>query len=170
MPGIFDDDFGISRNPVMQIDPLAALVQGPGGILAGASQPRLTAVRGPVESHPDFVYHATNAERAADIASMGLRRFRPNEFTDQRTWPDGATERRSYFTPTAQNSWQFAPEEGMPVLLRVPAAGHPFKRETTGDIYSTKDVPASKIEALSDKGWLPLTSIFGDALRSLFGK
>ena len=112
-----------------------------------------------VEGEPEgYVYHATNADRADEIAEAGkLTRAKPHEYTDQTTWPDGSTEPRNYFTPTAQNTWQFAPEEGKPVLLRVKRGEHPFKAEGTGDLYSTKDVPASKIEALTENGWVPLS-------------
>jgi hypothetical protein len=90
-----------------------------------------------------------------------LRRHRPHEFTDQQVWPDGSTERRNYFTPTAEHTWQFAPEEGNPVLLRMQREGHPIRSESgTGDLYSTKDVPAKRLEALIEGGeggsWTPL--------------
>lgn len=115
-------------------------------------------LRGPQESDPAFVYHATNTDRAQDIAGEGLRRHLPHEFTDQATWPDGSRQKRNYFTPTAQNTWQFAPEEGTPTLLRARGDSHPFQRENgTGDLYSTKDVPPAKLEYNTpDKTWRPL--------------
>ena len=127
----------------------------------GAAGSKLKYVHGPEESATGYVYHATNEERAGDIAKEGMKRYRPHIFTDQETWPDGSKERRNYFTPTAVNTWQFAPEEGAPVLLRVKSDAHPFKRESTGDVYSIKDVPASKIEALTEQGWHPISNVFG---------
>lgn len=153
MAGVLGD------KPPLQMDVLGQQlgILGPG--IAGM-RPQLKEVRGPVESDPAYVYHATNAERAADIANQGIRVNKPSDFTDQRAWPDGSTQRRNYFTPTAHNSWQFAPEDGMPTLLRIMRADHPFKTESTGDLYSNHAVPPSKIQALTDRGWLPIQNIF----------
>ena len=128
-----------------------------------------TTVRGPIGgSDPNYVYHATSAERAGDISESGLQTYRPHEFTDQSAWPDRSTEKRNYFTPTSENTWQFAPEEGNPVLLRVKKDTHDFKRETTGDIYSTQSVPVSKIEYLDQSGkWLPLSDTAPGELAAL---
>ncbi len=133
----------------------------PGLVNPGSNQAilnALKALRGPVTSHPDFVYHATNISRAQEIMESGsLKTHKPSNFTDQRVWPDGSSEKRNYFTPTAQNTWQFAPEEEQGVLLRIPKDAHPFKRESTGDLYSTKPVPSHKIEALHENGeWMSL--------------
>jgi hypothetical protein len=115
-------------------------------------------VTGAVESHPDFVYHATSADRVPDIAQQGLATHLPHEFTDQEVWPDGSVQPRNYFTPTAQNTWQFAPEEGDPALLRVPRAAHQFLPERgTSDLYSTQPVSPDLLEYLhADDSWLPL--------------
>lgn len=125
----------------------------------GGTTLKYQPLKGAMPSEAGYVYHATNAERAADIIESGkLKTHKPYEFTDQSVWPDNSTEKRNYFTPTAQNTWQFAPEEGAPVLLRVSKTSHPFKTESTGDIYSTKPVDASNIEALTETGWQPLKS------------
>jgi 8-oxo-dGTP pyrophosphatase MutT (NUDIX family) len=127
----------------------------------GAVTPDLATLDGPQKSDPGYLYHATNHERASDIASNGLKTHRPSQFTDQSTWPDGSKEKRNYFA-RAENAWQFAPEEGKPALLRVPMAAHPFKRESTGDFYSTVPVPPSKIDYLAaDKSWNPLHRLRG---------
>lgn len=130
---------------------------------SGATRPNMRKymeVNKALDGESGYMYHATNLERAEEIANSGIRRHKADEFTDQTTWPDGSVERRNYFTPTAKNTWQFAPEEGMPVLLRVKQDTHPFKAERgTGDYYSVQDVPSSKIEYLSDDGrWLPIKS------------
>lgn len=107
-----------------------------------------------------YVYHATNEDNAVAIAEGQLEIHKPWEGTDQEAWPDGSIAKRAYFTPTAEHTWQFAPEEGKPVLLRVAREDGAFKRESTGDIYTTKPVPASKIDYLgSDNAWHPLTDI-----------
>lgn len=108
------------------------------------------------ESQPGYVYHATNEERAAAIATSGLRPHGPSYGTDQDVWPDGSREKRSYWTRRAASAHYFAPEEGPAVLLRV-AEGPTFKAERgTGDIVTTKTVPATQIEILTDEGWEPV--------------
>jgi len=108
-------------------------------------------------SNPGYVYHATNDERVHDIAREGLKPHRPWEFTEQDAWPDGGTEPRVYFTPRAGSAWQFAPEEGRSVLLRVPAMVAQ-RGDGTGDRFARKKVPASNIEILTTDGWVPLAS------------
>lgn len=105
-----------------------------------------------------FHYHATNIENAWDIAGSKLDTHRPDYGTDQDAWPDGSRERRSYFG-TPKNVWQFAPEHGKPVVLRVGRDAADFKRESTGDIYTTKPVASKQIQILTDKGWLPLNAV-----------
>src|SRR6516162_1684823 len=102
-------------------------------LLKGAAEeimPTISKVTGPIKSDAGYVYHATNAERAMDIASSGkLKMHKPSAFTDQQAWPDGSIERRNYFTPTSENTWQFAPEEGQPALMHIKRDAHPFKKE-----------------------------------------
>jgi hypothetical protein len=142
---------------------IAGLPVRAGEVALGAGPFR--RLKGAAESDPDYVYHATNMERANEIAEEGLKRHKPGDFTDQDVWPDGSVERRNYFTPTARNTWQFAPEEGAPTLLRIRKDAHPFKNEKgTGDLYSTKDVPPEKIEFQHENGeWLPLKTTAGSS-------
>jgi hypothetical protein len=108
-------------------------------------------------SDPDYLYHATSAERTPDIAADGLQVHRPWEFTDQSCWPDGSTGYRAYFSAYADQVWCFAPEHGAAVILRVPRTAGTFKRESsTGDWYTTQPIPAAVIEILTDQGWVPL--------------
>jgi hypothetical protein len=126
---------------------------------AQTSLPEFKKVRGPEPSDPNYVYHATSRENVWDIAEGGkLRTHKPHEFTDQRVWPDGGAEKRNYFTSTADNTWQFAPEEGTPVLLRMKRDAHSTMAEKgTGDLYSTKPVLAEKLEYLgADNQWHPV--------------
>ena len=111
---------------------------------------------GSTPSDEGFIYHATNQERAYDIAKEGLNTHEPWDFTDQEEWPDGTTERRSYFAPRASSVWAFAPEEGKPVILRTRMTKE-IKREGTGDLYTTKKLPANRFEILTTDGWEPLT-------------
>jgi hypothetical protein len=118
---------------------------------------RPVPLNGPVKSDPGYVYHATNTDRIREIAASGkLDTHRPGDFTDQDVWPDGSTQKRNYFTSTAQNTWQFAPEEGTPTLLRMKQDVHPLKKESTGDLYSTKPVPSERLEVMTDMGWRPI--------------
>ena len=110
-------------------------------------------------SEPGFYYHATNQERARDIARAGKIVVRgPSWGTDQNVWPDGATEKRAYFSPKANVVWQFAPEEGRPAIIRVPVGAAKFRRESTSDVYSTKPVPTTNAEVMAKDGtWHPLS-------------
>lgn len=113
-------------------------------------------------SEPDagsYHYHATNLERAHDIANQGkLVPHGPSYGTDQTAWPDGSRQKRSYFG-TDKNVWQFAPEEGQPVVLRVKRGAADFKAESTGDIYVSKPIKADYLEILTHQGWQPLKNL-----------
>ena len=114
------------------------------------------------ESESGYLYHATNVDNADSIAGSGLKPFPPHHGTDQSCWPDGKRDKRVYFSQHANKVWMFAPEEGKPVILRVPKAAGSFKAElTTGDIYSNQSVPARVIDILdSTSGWMPLLDAF----------
>lgn len=107
---------------------------------------------------PDYVYHATSAENARDIANDGLLTHDPSFGTeDQDEWPDGIVEDRSYFIDTPSKARSFAPAEGKPVLLRVRRDAVPLKRESTGDFYTTKPVAPDAVTIVTaDKRWVPL--------------
>ena len=108
-------------------------------------------------SEEGYVYHATNRDRAVDIAREGLKPHRPWEFTDQRVWPDGGAGPRVYFTPRAHVAWSFAPEEGEPVLLRT---RFPTERESgTGDRFARARVPAKHLDILTTAGWVPIARL-----------
>lgn len=111
------------------------------------------------ESQEGYIYHATNLDRAHSIATTGLKPHRPSYGTDQVEWPDGSRERRSYWITRAASAYAFAPEQGPPVLLRARRDQLDVEVERgTGDLVTTKTVPASKIEILTDAGWSPLKS------------
>lgn len=121
--------------------------------------PELKKVDKSESSDEGYVYHATNEERAHAIAQSGLKTHKPNAFTDQTTWPDGNTEKRNYFTKTAEHTWQFAPEEGKPVLIRTKPDAD-FKTESTGDMYTKKIIKANQIEVLGKDGqWHPISKL-----------
>ena len=107
-----------------------------------------------------FAYHATNEERACDIVKGGLKTHGPSYGTDQSAWPDGSREKRSYHAKRAGVVASFAPEEGAPVILRTPLGAHPFQAESsTGDLYTKKTIPATKLEiGLDDNTWAPLSA------------
>ena len=111
-----------------------------------------------LSSEDGYLYHATNIDGAGDIATSGsLRTHKPWHGTDQDAWPDGSKEKRSYWSPKADVVWQFAPDEGKGVVLRVKRDAAAFKREGTGDVYATKPIPAKQLEILDEDGsWKPL--------------
>lgn len=133
-----------------------------------AKQPwSLASAHSDMQTEPGYVYHATNTERAMDIAETGLKTHKPHEFTDQTAWPDGSTEKRAYFSERADNVWQFAPEEGASAVLRVKQDAGSFAKESTGDIFTTKSIPPSKIEVWGTDGqWHPLSE---SSLESRYG-
>jgi hypothetical protein len=110
-----------------------------------------------LSADPEYLYHATNVENAGEIAGGGLETHDPSFGTDQEEWPDGKTERRSYFIDTPAKAYSFAPENGQPVLLRVRRDSANFKRESTGDYYTKEKIAADKLSGVtSDKTWVPL--------------
>lgn len=99
---------------------------------------------------PGYAYHATNAERLEDIARSGkLKTNKPSYGTDQRAWPDGTIEKRSYFGAGPEDLWQFAPQEGVPVVVRTKRTGEIFT-ESTGDLFARKPINAKNLEYLGD--------------------
>ena len=113
-----------------------------------------------VPSDDAFLYHATSLERAYDIAVEGLATHGPSWGTDQDVWPDGSTERRSYWNPLANLTWMFSPE-GEPVILRAPRDAVAFRRERgTGDFYARKKIPAEHLEIVDAEGrWHPISDL-----------
>lgn len=114
-----------------------------------------------LKGDPGYAYHATNAENLYSIGESGrLKTHRPSFGTDQRTWPDGATEKRAYFMASPERIYQFAPEEGTPAILRTKKDGRIFT-ENTGDLFARKDLRAADLEFLaSDNKWYPLRELF----------
>lgn len=134
---------------------------GPSRQIANArgKNPDFVSPTGKLRSDDGWMYHATNAENAYWIAESGrLDTFKPWHGTEQDVWPDGSTEKRSYWSQSASGVWYFAPEDGLAVVLRTPRSKD-FKRESTGDYYTTKKIPASKIEVLTEDGWIALAAI-----------
>jgi hypothetical protein len=138
---------------------------GPKGALgSGPMRPgKIFSREQPLSSQEGYVYHATNTERAQNIAREGLRTHKAHEFTDQSIWPDGSREKRAYFTPKAEYAPKFAPEEGEGALLRIKAGPDIVLERYTGDMYSKKPIPASRIEVLGEDGnYHPITKFFSD--------
>ena len=111
-------------------------------------EPLLMVLERRIKTNPDtrYYFHATNLERAHEIAASGkLVTHKPWEYTDQSTWPDGSTEKRSYFASEPASVMQFAPE-GEPIVLAVPTDAADFKVERgTGDRYVTKPISAKHL-------------------------
>jgi hypothetical protein len=143
---------------------MAGLVTGAAGVAPAEEGSLNMGLRGTpktlsrdVVGEPGYAYHVTNSERLGEIADSGkLNTYRPGDFTDQNVWPDGSSQKRAYFASRPLS--QFAPEYGDPVVLRT-ALNKYIKRESTGDLYSTKPIPTSKLEYLDKSGsWLSVLS------------
>jgi len=141
-------------------------IGGLASVLLGAAAPRggkrvePARLKEGLKGDPGYAYHATNAERLYGIAASGrLNTHRPHEFTDQSAWPDGLTERRSYFMPGPERVWQFAPEDGTPVVLRTKRGDHIFS-ESTGDLFARKPIESEQLEYLGGDGaWHPVANL-----------
>ncbi len=108
---------------------------------------------------PGYYYHATSDTNLHDIRDSGhLQTYGPSHGTDQNVWPDGGGERRSYFAESPKIASSFTPENGKPVILRVPREAANFRRESgTHDIYSRGTIGAGKLEFYGKDGsWHPV--------------
>jgi hypothetical protein len=120
-------------------------------------------------SEPGYLYHATNVERANEIAASRMKLHEPWEFTDQGAWPDGSVKPRAYFSPRAQSTAAFAPEEGPSVVLRTPE-GKNFRRESgTGDVVTERPISSRNLEIATPTGWEALSSPEAAAAKVLRG-
>lgn len=117
-----------------------------------------------------FMFHVTNEENAYDIYQSGqLDVHAPDYGTDQNMWPDESVEDRAYFT-IGGPMWDFAPELGKPVALRMPASAGEFRKESTGDYYTTEPISADAIEILAGEKWMSLNTYFDDSVQITEGK
>lgn len=131
--------------------------------MAGRSKyARLVSPDRNTPSEEGYLYHATNEDGLQGIHESGhVAVHRPWHGTDQEVWPDGSTEKRSYWSANAAGVWPFAPEEGSSVIIRHPKVAG-FKKESgTGDWVTNKKVPSKQVEVLTEEGWVPLAKHFG---------
>lgn len=119
-----------------------------------------------IESDSGYVYHATNVDGAQAIAqSKKLLTFRPWHGTDQDSWPDGSTEKRSYWSEHAHITHSFVPE-GKGAILRAKMRPEMKREGYTGDVYSNKHTPTKDIEILgANKQWYPLDNFFNTGVQ-----
>lgn len=114
-----------------------------------------------LEPESGYYYHATTEERAEEIASRGhLKTHGPSYGTNQASWPDGGTEKRSYFSDKPSTARYFIPD-GKPTLLRVHKSRAKIVPEKgTGDFITRDHIKAEHLEKLAPDGsWLPLKSL-----------
>jgi len=112
----------------------------------------------------DYFYHTTTRDSLYDIIADGeLIVGRPQDsevWTDepQQTWPDGSTQRRSYWSDSEAGTVDFSRPQA--VVVRVAKTSVPnMKEESTGDFYMTKPVDADLLEVLTDGGWVRLNQL-----------
>lgn len=131
----------------------AAQMEAVAGNLMGLGVIKPHRLVGILRGEPPGIYHATSLENARDIRTQGLQPHPPWHGTDQAAWPDASTGNRSYFSPSAEHSYQFAPAEGFPMLLRVNPTAAKFARERgTGDLFSTTPIDPKHLEFRSSDG------------------
>lgn len=106
----------------------------------------------------EYLYHATNLDNVGDMLEGHLEPHKPWHGTDQESWPDGSTNRRSYFSHSPSIAHDFAPAEGKPVLLRVKRPTARFRKESTGDHYTRDKIHSSQLEMHTEQGWKSLGS------------
>lgn len=106
----------------------------------------------------EYMYHGTNTDNVDNILSSGkIRVHSPSYGTDQDSWPDGSTNKRSYWSHNEKTVESFYPEHGEPVKLRVKKSLHDFKKERhTGDHYLEKSIPIKHVEIHHNGDWKPL--------------
>ena len=125
------------------------------------------------DNDDSHIYHATNHYNLHDIASSGkLNTHRPNFGTDQHAWPDGKTEKRSYWGNSLSHVAPFHPEEGKPVVIRAKREHVQPKTESgTRDLYTTKPVHVKHLEHNMNGKWEKVGDLAkadnGDALEAM---
>ncbi|MEO7102357.1 MAG: hypothetical protein ABI119_03365 [Gemmatimonadaceae bacterium] len=117
------------------------------------------SIANPAGSHL-YIYHSTNVENLRDIAESGvLKAGLPGRSPsyDQNVWPDGSKQRRIYFMGDTSIVGSFMPVTGRPVVLRTKMTSDIRAEAYSNDFYSTKPIPASKLEYLANDGqWHPV--------------
>lgn len=114
-----------------------------------------------VKADEGYAYHSTNAENLHDIAQSGkLATHKPSHGTDQDAWPDGATEKRAYFSHSPDIARSFSPAEGRAVLMRTKRDADMHTEKGTGDLYTKRPVRAMHLEYHGDdKNWHPVARL-----------
>lgn len=112
-----------------------------------------------INENDEYVYHATSHENLQDIKHDGkLKTHKPWHGTDQSSWPDGSTEKRSYWGHNEKHVAPFHPEHGKPVVIRAKREHvQPKDERGTGDLYTTKHVHAKHLEYHHEGAWHKLT-------------
>lgn len=106
-----------------------------------------------------YGYHITSRNNLYDIEDSGvIDVFPPEHGTDQLEWPDGSESPRSYWIDNPKNALAFAPDDGVPVLIRK--SNTTLKPERgTRDLYTESpiDISQENVEFWGDDGaWHPL--------------
>src|SRR5271165_3516182 len=113
-----------------------------------------------VVHEPGYIYHGTATDRLYDIMDSGyVDIHKPWHGTEQGSWPDGSTEKRSYWSNNPATVANFVNRDhGKPIIIRTRHDPSIFKKEKgTGDIVTTKRIPISKLEVLVNNKWEPVS-------------
>lgn len=135
------------------------MTEGPEGTAFVKKMKRTLRIRrGSIKESQDteYMYHGTNEDGLYGIQDDGhLKVHRPWHGTDQRAWPDGKTEKRSYWHHDPKVIDSFYPTEGKPVLIRAKRSEHQFEQESanSGDHYCRKPINREKLEYLDNGIW-----------------
>lgn len=108
----------------------------------------------------NYLYHGTSQDRLNDIMTAGkMGTFRPWHGTEQDAWPDGSTEKRSYWGPSPTHVEPFIPDYP-PALVRAQRAHVNARPERgTGDFYAVKPVSTRHLEYFDGVGWRPVSDM-----------
>jgi len=108
-----------------------------------------------LEEHPEFLYHATTPDNVWNIIQHGfLVTNRPWYGTEQQVWPDGSTEKRSYWSPRANRIFQWVPShQGAIIRTRLTNL---FRQEGRSiEWYTRKKIPINQLEVMAlDGRWI----------------
>lgn len=118
-----------------------------------------------VPHDPNYLYHGTSQDRLYDILSAGkLGTFRPWHGTEQESWPDGSTDKRSYWGPSPAHVEPFIPDHPPAVVRALHQHVKARAERGTGDFYAAKPVSTRHLEYFDGAAWRPMADLANGAV------